>query len=463
MAGEHSREKYFAWAGVVLFALCGLVLAADWFSDRTERSINATDCKTRLSGAAALPEDNTGRLRIVGLLPSRVELGSTLCIAVAGVTSQTKLDALAATVSEMTTLVADRSRLLENARSAAAQKSADENAVAAAEQKYRQARVELQGARSAAETGQAPVRLSLFLGGKRVDHLSLSAEAGPAIQYLTVALGPAAEADARAGEFWRTLLAGPTRAAGARFWDARYKVLPVGLSRLEGDNPEPMVQPVIDVLVYRMSLVMLGGAGALCLIAALVLLARSTTLLRDHAERPDAPYSLARVQLAMWAVLVFFGFVFIWLVLGRMNGILNESVLVLLGISATTGLVATQMPTRSAAPAAAAGDPAPVAEPPKSQSFFRDILYDGAGPTLPRMQMLAWSVLLGVIFVWNVLTGFTFTEFDTNLLIMLGIAGSSYVAFKPVETAGPVAPPVTPPAPAPIVQDGEAAQNGAAG
>lgn len=510
MITNTSSAPRFAGLGVLLFALCGALLVADHYSDGRKRSVDATACEAEFGRAAVHPDDNNGKLRIVGVSPPRVELGATLCVAVAGVASQARADAPVADLARKSAAKDGRSKFLAAAEAAlaskleTAQRLENEQAAATAaqpvaaadrmraqqarslaesaardvageEQKLRQAVAEFDAARNAAETGAAPVKLTLFLSGKRADHLSFEAAAKPGIQYLTFELNPEFDGSAKPGKLWREILAGSTQGAGNGQWNDRYRKLTVGLSRLEGDSPEPMTQPSVLMLIYRMTLVGLGGAGAACLIIALVLLARSTTLLRDHSGLsaegvPDAPYSLGRAQLAMWAVLVFFGFIYIWLTLGQMSGILNQSVLLLLGISATTGLVAAQIPSRATVPAhpldpAAAEAQAPALaddRPRTSGFFFKDILHDGAGPTLPRIQMLAWSVLLAVIFAWNVLTGFVFADFDTNLLIMMGIVGSSYVAFKPSEIEGPVtapaAAPAAVPAPAPAAAPGQAAQ-----
>ncbi|WP_332681866.1 hypothetical protein [Bosea sp. (in: a-proteobacteria)] len=494
MIGKKSSERAWAGLGVLLFAACGVLLAVDHFSARRHPAADAESCEAKAQAGKSAASDESGKLRILEVWPGSLRLGDQLCIVAAGVSSQANADALAEDLAKKRAAMAARSTAFKLAQSAAAGKAEEalqldskvEDAVAAGqpvdairrtaaqarsqadtlvksagseEQKYREAVAEVNGARIAAEQEPAPVRVTLFLGGKRAGHLHFDAAATSKPQPLLFRLDSEFDGGSDAGRFWRDILAGATQSGGDGRWNDRYRRLSVGLSRLEGASPEARTSQSVDILIYRLSLVGLGGAAAATLLIALVLLARSTTLLRDHAGKdegglPQAPYSLARSQLAMWGALVFFGFIFIWLTLGHVNGILNTNLLLLLGISATTGLMATQMPTRSAAPAAPDGAPAPVAEPPKSQGFFKDILHDGAGPTLPRIQMLAWSVLLAVIFVWNLATGFAFTDFDTNLLIMLGIAGGSYVAFKPVEAAAPV----TAPAAAPAAAPGQAVQ-----
>jgi hypothetical protein len=39
-------------------------------------------------------------------------------------------------------------------------------------------------------------------------------------------------------------------------------------------------------------------------------------------------------------------------------------------------------------------------------------------------------VILGAIFVWTLFSKMAFPEFDTNLLLLAGIAGATYVGFK---------------------------------
>ena len=83
--------------------------------------------------------------------------------------------------------------------------------------------------------------------------------------------------------------------------------------------------------------------GAVCVLAALVLfgwLARRSGMLRDPIPRPvkERPYSLARFQMAWWLFLVVGSFLFIWLITQDHAGILDPSVLALMGIATGTVL-----------------------------------------------------------------------------------------------------------------------------
>ena len=111
------------------------------------------------------------------------------------------------------------------------------------------------------------------------------------------------------------------------------------------------------------------------------------------------------------------GFIFLWLTLGLYLHVITASILVLLGINGVTGLAAVTMD----------GENAPKTE---SKSFLTDIISDPTGPKLHRIQVVIWTCLLAVIFAWNVVWNFVFVEFDTNLLLLMGIANSMYLGFK---------------------------------
>ncbi|ESX78131.1 MULTISPECIES: hypothetical protein [unclassified Mesorhizobium] len=136
-----------------------------------------------------------------------------------------------------------------------------------------------------------------------------------------------------------------------------------------------------------------------------------------NVEQPVGPYSLARTQMAFWMFLTVTGFIFIWLTMGIYLGLITGGILVLLGINATSGMAAISLSDGSD-------------ETSTTDSFFLDILSDGKGPVLHRIQAVAWTCILGILFIWNVVWSFTFVNFDTNLLLLVGVAQSMYVGFK---------------------------------
>lgn len=455
-----------AGLGVALFAICGALIAFGGDPDLST-SVTEKSCKDHFDQNPAKnlqDDDKNGVLRIMGVWPERTQLGGSLCVAAAGIASLESAGALNNVFQRKRGEMQLRVAEFERAQKAVTQKLDEaqkldtqiDEAVAASrpldelrrkqtelnaqleglikkagteEQKYRQALTEQEAARTAAEKGPALVKVTLFLGGKRANNLTLNAFARPDVQYLVFKLDPAVDATSEAGQFWRDVLGGTTNAVDGQSKDDRYRVFDIGLSRQESSTaPELSVQPPVNLLIYRLWLVGLGGAAALCLMAAFSLQARSTSLLRDHdavdpaTGLPQGPYSLARSQMAMWGALVFFGFIYIWLTLGHVNGILNEKLLLLLGITAATGLIAVQITNAQG-----------VADTVSSGSFWKDILQSGSAPQIHRIQMVAWSLLLAVIFSWYVITTFTFMQFDTNLLIMMGFVGGTYLGFKPSE------------------------------
>jgi hypothetical protein len=99
---------------------------------------------------------------------------------------------------------------------------------------------------------------------------------------------------------------------------------------------------------HQFNLILIRGArfwlGLLVVFGAFLLfikLARDTDILRDTTApvRPDEnwPYSLAKAQMAFWFFLVIAAFFFLWALTGATDT-LNNSVLILIGISAGTAI-----------------------------------------------------------------------------------------------------------------------------
>jgi hypothetical protein len=128
------------------------------------------------------------------------------------------------------------------------------------------------------------------------------------------------------------------------------------------------------------------------------------------------PFSLARTQFAWWLFLGIGGYLYIWLVTGQFIGVITSGVLTLIGISGVSGLAAQVI------------DSKPSAVP--SKGFLTDILSAGGSVVLHRVQMAAWTLILGVIFLWTAATSFSFPNFDNNLLVLAGIVNGVYLGFK---------------------------------
>jgi hypothetical protein len=65
-----------------------------------------------------------------------------------------------------------------------------------------------------------------------------------------------------------------------------------------------------------------------------------------------------------------------------------------------------------------------------SKGFVRDILSDGGGYSFHRYQIVAWTIVLGIIFISSVYNNLTMPEFSTTLLGLMGISSGTYIGFK---------------------------------
>lgn len=310
-------------------------------------------------------------------------------------------------------------------------------------------------------TGEADCRgLVLFLGGAPLEGIAPTAcDLGS--NEVAFDLRRKDEDD----EDWHELLGRPLR------WSRAVR-LTVGPN---ADFPLPT-----DVEDFE--LVILTPLEALFFLAFLVVsltvffrLAATTPMLKDsQAEAPKEklPYSLARSQMAWWFFLAATSYLLIWLVIGELDT-LPASVLGLIGISAATAVAATGIDSRkkvqeeqaeaeaaeaSRIPATLSG-PADAAEHvearvrsaqatrqaerlagsvkgPTRGSWLLDVLSDGSGVSFHRFQVVGWTVLLGLIFLWEVYTSLTMPDFSATLLGLMGISSGTYLGLKLPERPG---------------------------
>jgi hypothetical protein len=219
-------------------------------------------------------------------------------------------------------------------------------------------------------------------------------------------------------------------------------------------------------------------AFQLVLLILFLLLARHSDILRDSPSldaEPKHSYSLARCQMAWWFFLVAASYNYIWLALGDRDS-LTSGCLILIGISAGTGLAATLVDSGKQTQrralekeevlitarldeirqAIAAGSEASelatlrseqaqkmarlaevrtalqaLPQPPgPSEGFLADILRDETGVSFHRFQMVAWTIILGFVFVTSVYGNLTMPDFSPTLLGLMGISSGTYIGFK---------------------------------
>ncbi len=174
-------------------------------------------------------------------------------------------------------------------------------------------------------------------------------------------------------------------------------------------------------------------------------LARRSDLLRSPTGLPGSdgrrPYSLARFQLGFWFFFVVAAYLFLWLVTGELNTI-TDSILALIGIGSGTALGASLIDTeKEPSPVGPAGTAGTV-QRRGSGHFVRDILSDGTGVSLHRLQMFVWTIVLGIIFCSSVYRRLAMPEFSATLLGLMGISSGTYLGFKFPEKDQPKPPAV---------------------
>ena len=201
-------------------------------------------------------------------------------------------------------------------------------------------------------------------------------------------------------------------------------------------------------------------------------LVRNPTALRDQK---NGFYSLGKSQMAFWGLLVALAFTGIWYLTGAMEHI-PDQVLILIGISGATGLSAivigenkntkikfetesalekfrdeqkqleTEQNTAQATFPQASKDrlvqiKAAVEKltqqpkPPQSDGFWHDICNNGDGISFHRLQVVIWTLILGVVFINDVSNVLSMPEFSNTLLTLMGISSGTYLGFKIPEKA----------------------------
>ena len=227
------------------------------------------------------------------------------------------------------------------------------------------------------------------------------------------------------------------------------------------------------------------GGSAILLVIVLVWGAASTTnILRDallpQLPGKDQPFSLGRTQMAFWFTVVFSSYLFLYIVLSNYNTMTSQA-LMLMGISAGTAVFAVAIDAAKDTPigrandtlraiglntyqdvlnlqgaiaaknaainaAASGANPALIADLVKLQAqeqtwkdtvakyksggFFSDLTTDINGPALHRLQIVVWTVTLGVMFLLNVYGALVMPDFSPTLLALMGVTSAGYLGFK---------------------------------
>lgn len=162
-----------------------------------------------------------------------------------------------------------------------------------------------------------------------------------------------------------------------------------------------------------------------------------------------APYSLSRFQLLWWSGIVTSSYVAILTITGSMDTV-TTGTMALMGIVGGTSVLAAFQDRRpgddetrrqqhaAAYIAAAAANPPDQATMaaslnevyPPTQGLLPDLLSDAAGYNIHRLQLLAWTMVLGITFLYEVTRTLGMPELSANLLALTGISNGTYFGFK---------------------------------
>ncbi|MFZ6012533.1 MAG: hypothetical protein ACOYXT_19475 [Bacteroidota bacterium] len=172
-------------------------------------------------------------------------------------------------------------------------------------------------------------------------------------------------------------------------------------------------------------------ATAIALMAVLVF---KTEIIRDTSTQPQGqkPFSLAKTQMALWTLIIFCCFVYLW---GQENMIISEKLklertaLILLGIGAGAAVIGKTI-DESDKKNLANGAIQSMNQNFPSEGFFRDILSDKDGISLLRFQNVIFSVVLMIGFVAYVAKFNKMPVFDDTLLILSGVSSAGYLGVK---------------------------------
>ncbi|SHJ28742.1 hypothetical protein SAMN02745146_2766 [Hymenobacter daecheongensis DSM 21074] len=213
---------------------------------------------------------------------------------------------------------------------------------------------------------------------------------------------------------------------------------PTGIVRFELIQPSALWGSLLGTAVLGLSI---------------LLLASRSWLLREtdgQATGPDGAivtvanpaYSLAKMQLAWWTFIILSCYLIIYCVTGEMPD-LSVTSLGLLGISAgTTALNGLLTP-------AAGAQPLPVYP---SRGWLTDILSDGHGVSMHRLQKVVISLMMGYFFVRSVYKTVAMPDWTTNQMLLLAVSSATYLGLKWQENRQPdaaAAPNTIPPSASP--------------
>jgi hypothetical protein len=217
---------------------------------------------------------------------------------------------------------------------------------------------------------------------------------------------------------------------------------------LEDQDPVPTLvkdKNSFKLLMVRKRWFYISVFALLVLLGLFIFLVIETDMLRDIGPNPPhggrKPYSLAKTQMAIWLFTIMSSWLLLY-VLKHSFDTINESLVILMGISSGAGLGAMTIDSNKNVKAAVI----------RSQGFIKDILSDSNGISFHRFQVFAWTIVMVLVFIRQVASYLVMPEFSGALLTLMGISSGTYLGFKvsekpePGESGAAETPPVSSPA-----------------
>lgn len=162
--------------------------------------------------------------------------------------------------------------------------------------------------------------------------------------------------------------------------------------------------------------------AAAFILAVIFLVALFQNILKDDQ---NLYYSLGRTQLFYWTVLVITAYLYICFKTDVLPD-LPLSILAILGISVSTTAVSKIIENKDKGNVV-------IDKNAKSEGWFMDILSDGSSINIQRLQNVAFNVFFGMLFLQKALSNHLMPDFDSNVLILLGISSGAYAGLKTTE------------------------------
>lgn len=162
---------------------------------------------------------------------------------------------------------------------------------------------------------------------------------------------------------------------------------------------------------------------SVAILAIFLWLLLRTHIIRDSSRARSKPFSLSKTQLLFWVVIVVLSYVYLYVILGIMPD-LNQSVLVLLGISASTAAAAKVIDVTDDQLQFQRHKDRP------SKGFIVDILSDKNGVSIHRFQNVVFSLVYGLVFLNEVFTNLSIPNFDDAALAVMGLSSVTYAGLK---------------------------------